>query len=249
MTYGSHHSSDQHPKDVNSKNPNDCPIFVREFFVLPKADSRGVEFLCSYRVWIFGPLPEKLPSLLRTEIRFFFFFFFVFCGHKLLRVCLKAPALTGYVGDALAMTSNAMGISCETVHTTKPGFKMVSEYCCAGLSTKQAMEPYLDQEPPQPYQEPSKRYSDKEIPFRRALRRLPCKLASQVAIQRKSALSQLGNVHETVLRHLRALLARPPLQIVRRRFGSFFGSFYALLGPLFVLIKKSPGNSNCRFVL
>ena len=25
---------------------------------------------------------------------------FVFCGLKLLRACLKAPALTGYIGDA-----------------------------------------------------------------------------------------------------------------------------------------------------
>ena len=29
-----------------------------------------------------------------------FWSFFVFCGHKLLRACLKGPALTGYVGDA-----------------------------------------------------------------------------------------------------------------------------------------------------
>ena len=32
--------------------------------------------------------------------KFQFFVFFVFCGLKLLRACLKAPALTGYVADA-----------------------------------------------------------------------------------------------------------------------------------------------------
>ena len=33
-----------------------------------------------------------------------FLSFLVFCGHKLLRACLKAPALTGYVGDAQLIT-------------------------------------------------------------------------------------------------------------------------------------------------
>ena len=49
---------------------------------------------------------------------------------------------------------------------------------------------------------PSEPYSDKVIPRGRALRRLPCKLGSQVEIHRKSALSQLGTVHKTVLGQL-----------------------------------------------
>ena len=32
---------------------------------------------------------------------------FVFYGHELLRVCLKAPALTGYVGDTQLLTATS----------------------------------------------------------------------------------------------------------------------------------------------
>ena len=73
---GSRHSSDQHPKDVNSENSsyniiwNLCPWI----FVLPKANSRGVEFLCFYSVWIFVPPTEKLPSVPGTDIPIFCLF-------------------------------------------------------------------------------------------------------------------------------------------------------------------------------
>ena len=46
--YFSSHSSDQHPKDVYSENSIYCPEFVSRNFVLPRANSRGVEFLCFY---------------------------------------------------------------------------------------------------------------------------------------------------------------------------------------------------------
>ena len=45
--------------------------FCPGFFVLPKANSRGVEFLVFHNVWIFVPPPERLPSLPGTEIRIF----------------------------------------------------------------------------------------------------------------------------------------------------------------------------------
>ena len=43
---GSRHSSDPNPKDVNSENLNLCPGIC----VLPKANSRGMEFLCFYSI-------------------------------------------------------------------------------------------------------------------------------------------------------------------------------------------------------
>ena len=82
------HSSDQHPKNVNSGNLNYCPFFCPGMFALPKANSQGVEFL----------FLQCLTSSRRQNFRFSVFF--VFCGQKLLRARLKAPALTGYVRDA-----------------------------------------------------------------------------------------------------------------------------------------------------
>ena len=59
-------------------------------------------------------------------------------------------------------------------------------------------------QPPQPYLDP---YSNKEIPFRRALRRLHCSLGSQLGIHRKLGLSPLGTVHATVLGHSLTVIA------------------------------------------
>ena len=87
---GSRHSSDQNLKDVNSEILNYCPIFVREFFALPKANSQGVGFLRFLQCLSFFPPPEKLPSLPGTEI-LIFVEIYVFCGHKLLRASLRAP--------------------------------------------------------------------------------------------------------------------------------------------------------------
>ena len=98
---GSRHSSDQHPKVVNSENSNYCPEFVSgNFFVLPKANSRGIWNFCVFTVFEFL---SRLPGNSRASRgrKFRFFVFFVFCGLKLLRARLKAPALTGYVGDTL----------------------------------------------------------------------------------------------------------------------------------------------------
>ena len=84
--------------------------------------------------------------------------------------------------------------------------RTVSEYCSArvsrvGLSSKQAPEPYSDNLLNRTWN-PSEPYSDKEIPFRRALRRLHCSLGSQLGIPQKLGLSPLGTVHATVLGHL-----------------------------------------------
>ena len=82
----------------------------------------------------------------------------------------------------------------------------VSEYCSArvsrvGLSTEQATEPYSDNLLSRT-RNPSEPYSDKEIPFRRALRRLLSSLDSQLGMHRKLGFSPLGTVPETVLGHL-----------------------------------------------
>ena len=95
---GSRHSSDQHPKDVNSENSNYCPIFVREF-LSSRRQTPEVWNFCVFTVFEFL---SHLPGNSRASRgrKFQFFVFFVFCGLKLLRACLKASALTGYVGDA-----------------------------------------------------------------------------------------------------------------------------------------------------
>ena len=99
---------------------NFCPGF---FLVLPKANSRGVEFLSFYNVWIFVPPPEKLQSLPGTETQIFCFCLLL--PHKLHRAYLKALAFTGHVGEALgipvlrnfwAEESLSWGLRAETDH-------------------------------------------------------------------------------------------------------------------------------------
>ena len=95
---GSRHSSDQHPKDVNSENSNYCPIFVRDF-LSSRRKIPEVWKCCVFTVFEFlSHLPRN--SRASRGRKFQLFVFFVFCGLRLLRACLKAPALTGYVGDA-----------------------------------------------------------------------------------------------------------------------------------------------------
>ena len=82
---GSRHSSDQHPKDPNSKNVNYCPIFVREFLSSRRQTPEVRNF------WVFAVF-EFLSNLPRNSRasrgqKFRFLVFFVFCGHKLLRAC------------------------------------------------------------------------------------------------------------------------------------------------------------------
>ena len=96
---GSRHSSDQHPKDVNSENSNYCPVFVWEFLSSRRQTPEVWKNFCVFTVF------ECLPHLPRNSRasrgrKFRFFAFSVFCGLKLLRACLKAPAFAGYVGDA-----------------------------------------------------------------------------------------------------------------------------------------------------
>ena len=99
---GSRHSNDQHPKDVNSKNSKSCPVFVREF-LSSRRQTPEVWNFCVFTVFEFlSQLPRN--SRASRGWKFQFFVFFVFCGLKLLRVCLKASALTGYVGDAQPKT-------------------------------------------------------------------------------------------------------------------------------------------------
>ena len=95
---GSRHSSDQHSKDENSENLNYCRIFVREF-LSSRRQTPEVWNFCVFAVFEFlSHLPRNSRASRGRKFRFFVFF--VFCGLKLLRACLKAPALTGYVEDA-----------------------------------------------------------------------------------------------------------------------------------------------------
>ena len=104
---GSRHSSDQHPKDANSKNSNYCPIFVREF-LSSRRQTPEVWNFCVFTVFEFlSHLPRN--SRASRGRKFQFFVFFVFCGLKLLRACLKAPALTGYVGGRPKSLLDAWG--------------------------------------------------------------------------------------------------------------------------------------------
>ena len=77
-------------------------------------------------------------------------------------------------------------------NTVRPVFLVV------GLSTKPATQPYSDSLLNRT-RSPSKPYLDKEIPLRRALRRLLCWLGSQVEIHRELALSQFGTVPKKLL--------------------------------------------------
>ena len=96
---GSRHSSDQHPKDANSENSNYCPIFVREF-LSSRRQTPEVWSFCVFTVFEFLSHTYREAPLASRGRKFRFFVFFVFCGLKLLRACLMAPALTGYVGGA-----------------------------------------------------------------------------------------------------------------------------------------------------
>ena len=95
---GSRHSSDRHPKDVNSKiriivqflSGNVCPPEGK----LPRC---GISVFLQLFEFL-SHLPRNSRSSRGRKFRFFVVF--VFCGLKLLKACLKAPALTGYVGDA-----------------------------------------------------------------------------------------------------------------------------------------------------
>ena len=93
---GSRHSSDQHPKDVNSENLKYCPIFVRDLL----SSQRHIPEVWNFCVFTVFEFLSHLPRNSRASRgrKFQFFVFFVFCGLELLRACLKAPALTGYVG-------------------------------------------------------------------------------------------------------------------------------------------------------
>ena len=61
--------------------------------------------------------------------------FFVICGLRLLRACLKAPALTGYVGDAQEMTlkKNHPEVSFRRQHVAVHAYKGTNSqvYCQA----------------------------------------------------------------------------------------------------------------------
>ena len=92
---GSRHSTNKHRKDVNSENSNYCPIFVRDF-LSSRRQTPEVWNFCAFTVFEFFHLPRNSRASRGRKFPFFLFF----CGLKLLRASLKAPALTGYVGDA-----------------------------------------------------------------------------------------------------------------------------------------------------
>ena len=95
---GSRHSSDQHPKDINCENSNNCPIFVQECLSSRRQTPEGWNF-CVFTVFEFlSHLPRNSRASRGQKFRFS-----VFCGLKLLGACLKAPARTGYVRDAQSM--------------------------------------------------------------------------------------------------------------------------------------------------
>ena len=84
---------------MNSENSNGCPIVVRNFCPadgeLPRC---GISAFLQLFSEFLVQAPEKLPSLLGRKFRLF-----VLCSQKLLSTCLKAPALTRYVGEAEVM--------------------------------------------------------------------------------------------------------------------------------------------------
>ena len=91
------HSSDQQPKDVNSENSNYCLEFVSGNVCSPK----GKLPRCRISVLtVFEFLSHLLRNSWASRDGNSGFGFFAFCGQKLLWACLKAPTLTGYVGDA-----------------------------------------------------------------------------------------------------------------------------------------------------
>ena len=83
-----------------------------------------------FLVWIVVLPPNKLPSLPGTTIQLSVFF--VFCGHELLRACLKAPALTGYVGDSQCKTPH-LGRFARIDSQKNPYFHNVRAICADRL--------------------------------------------------------------------------------------------------------------------
>ena len=79
---GSRHSSDQHPKpkDVNSKNSNYCPIFVRELLSSRRQTPEVWNFCVSTVFEFLSHLPRNSRASQGRKFRFFVFF--VFCGLK-----------------------------------------------------------------------------------------------------------------------------------------------------------------------
>ena len=116
-------------------------------FVLPKANSRGVECLCVFTVFeLLSHLPKNSRASRGRKFRFSVFF--VFCGLKLLRACLKGPALAGYVGDAQLMPENSakkspgapvVGHTSSTAGTFRKKFRKNS-----GKTPETLSEPFLE---------------------------------------------------------------------------------------------------------
>ena len=86
---GSRHSSDQHPKDVQSEHSSYCPNFVREVCP-PEGKLPRCGISAFWQCLNFCPASRACRG---TEILILCLFYL------LLRACLKTPALTGYVRD------------------------------------------------------------------------------------------------------------------------------------------------------
>ena len=107
----SRHSSEKQPQEVHSQNSSYCPIWVWEFLSswrqLPRC-----WFLCVFAVFEFLFQLPRNSRASRDGNSDFLLFWGVFCGQKLLRACLMAPALMGYVGAAWDMLFN-QHLSCS----------------------------------------------------------------------------------------------------------------------------------------
>ena len=127
----------------------------------------------------------------------------------------------------------------------------MSEYCFSCVLGFQLRKQWnRTRQPPYRTRKPSKPCSEKEAPLRRALRRLPSEF-------RKSTLSQLGTVHETVLSQ-RSLtppeFAQPRLSRSNDGHPQQEGAYLGVFVPIWLVLLKREATSLgvfdlCHFAL
>ena len=115
----------------NSKDSNYYPIFVPELLSSRRQTPEVWKFCVVQQCLSFCSSSPETPEPLGTE-NLIFCPFFVFCCQKLMRACLKARALTGYVGppnsrcqeafaQATGSIESAAGPRQVTSHTGRMG--------------------------------------------------------------------------------------------------------------------------------